>query len=163
MIELSQNTEWKPGAIPNDPISHGSIAESFMISQIDALQIAALWASVPHWSSNCYIPRGGLVYVNVISPPFTTLLNPYCVAAGEGTVTFGYGSAGEYSIVNIELDAGSQGISASILKSASEPFAVPGSSGGYIIEGGHQIRIEASANVTVFSLGFQHLRLSPAL
>ena len=92
---------------PNNPVPHGTAAESYLMAGIDVAQQAALFGSVPHWSANVYITRSGTTQIPMVVPPWVDEITPSVIAAGNGSISIGYGGS---VAITIDGDAGATGI-----------------------------------------------------
>jgi len=150
MINLPQSAIAWADDLGASPISHGQAAEALLISAIDVKQISAMW-SIPHFVTNCFIPRGSTTVLPVVVPPLVDRLRCSVIAAGEGTVSFNGANIitveGDSSALDLE-DA--QHIAGGTV--ALTPFV--GTSGDTIVS----VTIGASANVVCFALGFIYER-----
>ena len=143
MFQLNKDAEWSQGAVSIDPIPHGSPAESFYITQIDQMQIAALWGAVPNWSSNCVLARGSTTQIPVVLPPFVRTAKPVIIASGEGNVSFEAGDSviavtGSASELAIGFSGYYEGAPFDVSASAADPV--------------EWIRVLCDTNVRVFAI-----------
>ena len=143
-----------------NPIPHGTAAESYLMAGIDVMQQGALWGSIPHWSANVFHNRAAAIVVPVVIPPWVNQVTPQIVAAGNGSIKVG---AGLGSVVVVDGDEDETSIDSAVLYTGplltvSTPY--DGAGGDAIVK---WIPVDGDADVHVFAMGFLYGRANNSL